>query len=653
MQTNIRLISLRLQNFKGIKSFDLKIDCLNASVFGGNGTGKTTLYDAFQWLLFDKDSTNRKDFSVKTHDYAGNEIHGLEHLVEAILDINDTHVILRKMLAEKWTKKRGEAEKEFTGHETSYWVDDVPVKKGEYQQKINDIIDENIFKLITNPFFFNNMLKWEERRKTLLEISGNVSDIDVIRSNPELFELEGILAGRSTDDYKKIVAERIKKYNQEIEKIPVRIDELVKSIGEEQDYSAIESELQLYKGRLEAVETELADSNKMGMERMSKQQLLYQTQNKLTARKSELEEQANAGFKRVIDEKTQLQNNKFKLESEIQTVKRSLSLINTTVIDSEMARLREQWRLENAKTFTHSDAESFLCPTCKRPFPEDEIERQINDLKANFDRHKASILEDINNRGKSLKAQKEETENKVAALNNRLMELEANLLEVNERIAEIDKELSKSGHVAVNYEQDPQYKELQYLSETLKAELDNPVENITHDLFAKKRTIFADIENLNRILNQKDVVAKTRERIQELKDEERQLAGKISDLEGHRYLIEQFIKSKVNLLEDSINSRFKAVRFKLFDVQINGGVIECCETLINTNGSWVGWADANNAGRVNAGLDIIGTLSKHYGISAPIFIDNRESVNELIETESQIINLVVTQDSKLGVEVTR
>jgi DNA repair exonuclease SbcCD ATPase subunit len=652
---NIRLLSLKLRNFKGVKSFDLITYGLNASVFGGNGTGKTTLYDAFLWLLFDKDSTNRKDFSVKTHDSDGNEIHGLEHSVEAILDINGTQIILRKMLAEKWTKKRGEAEKEFTGHETSYWVDDVPVKKNEYVSKINDLINENIFKLITNPFFFNNMLKWEERRKILLEISGNVSDLDVIRSDAKLAKLEQILAGKSVDDYKKIFQERIRKLNQEIEKIPVRIDELVKSIGEEQDYTAVEASLRHYKDQLNAIEAELANATNLANEFRKKQQQLFKLQTDIEARKKVLDEQANAGFKRIIDEKNQLLNQKYKLESEAQAIKSSISLKERYVkdIDAELIKLREQWHTENAKTFTHTDAEDFVCPTCNRPFPEEYIENQISELKANFERSKANALESINAKGKSLKENKVAAESEIASAREQLFNIEANLREINERITEIDKELSKTGPLSADYEQDAQYRELQAAYQALKAELVKPVEDTTKELLLKKSTIVGKIEDLNRILSQKEVVAKTRERIQELKDEERQLAAQISELEGHRYLIEQFIKAKVNLLEDSINSRFKAVRFKLFDTQINGGVVECCETLINTNGSWVPWADANNAGRVNAGLDIINTLTKHYGISAPIFIDNRESVNELIKTESQIINLVVTQDPKLRVEVER
>ncbi len=651
----IKSLSLKLQNFKGIKGFDLNIGGLNANVFGGNGTGKTTLYDAFLWLLFDKDSTNRKDFSVKTHDAQGAEIHGLEHMVEGALEIDGAPIALRKMLAEKWTKKRGQAEQEFTGHETSYWVDDVPVKKNEYVAKINQLIDESIFKLITNPSHFNSMLKWEERRKILLEISGNVDDIDVIRLTPELAALERMLNGKTTDEYKKIIAERTKKLNHEIEKIPVRIDELTKSIGDEVDYTAAEASLRHYKDMLVAVESEITDASKSSQAFRKQQQDLYQLQAAIDNRKKELEEQANAGFRAVMDERNELLREKLKLDSETMSLEGKIQIKKqlATQFNSDMAKLREQWKAEFAKEFTHSEDQDFVCPTCKRPFPENDIELKIVELKANFEQNKAKTLEDINAKGKSLAADKTATEVEIKTADEELLKIEAHIREIAERIAEIDRELSSNGTVAVDYKEDSKYQELTASYQALKTELDKPVEDNTSGLLTKKATITTEIENLNRILNQKEVVARTKVRIGELKAEERTLAGQISELEGHRYLIEQFIKAKVNLMEDSINSRFKAVRFKLFDTQINGGVVECCETMVNTNGSWVPWADANNAGRVNAGLDIINTLSMHYGVSAPIFLDNRESVNELIETESQIINLVVTQDSKLRVEVER
>ena len=88
----MKLIRLTLRNFKGIREFTLEARGRDIDVFGDNATGKTTLADAFMWLLFDKDSQNRKDFQIKTVDKHGNEIHGLDHEVEAVLEVNGQEI---------------------------------------------------------------------------------------------------------------------------------------------------------------------------------------------------------------------------------------------------------------------------------------------------------------------------------------------------------------------------------------------------------------------------------------------------------------------------------------------------------------------------------------------------------------------------------
>ena len=168
----IKLSKMEIHNFKGLKNFTLDINGLNANIFGENGTGKTTLNDAFLWVMFGKDSANRSDFDVKPQDSDGNDIHFLETDVTITLLLNGQPNTFRKMQAEKWTKKKGQENEEFTGHETSHWVDLVPVKKKEFMEAINSIIDENAFKLLTNPFYFSTQIKWDERRKVLMEISG-------------------------------------------------------------------------------------------------------------------------------------------------------------------------------------------------------------------------------------------------------------------------------------------------------------------------------------------------------------------------------------------------------------------------------------------------------------------------------------------------
>ena len=223
MQT-VKFQSLQMLNFKGVPNFNLNTNGSNAKVYGDNATGKTTVFDAFTWLLFDKDSSNKKDFSIKTL-VNGKELHNLDHTVDAILKVGGSLVHLRKVYKEKWTKKRGNPTPNFAGHTTDYYIDEVPVKKKEYEAKVNEIMQEELFKLLTNPSYFNEQLKWQDRRKTLLEIVGDITDQDVINANPELKELPTILQNKTVEDYKKIVASKRKAINDELEKIPVQIKE--------------------------------------------------------------------------------------------------------------------------------------------------------------------------------------------------------------------------------------------------------------------------------------------------------------------------------------------------------------------------------------------------------------------------------------------
>ncbi len=652
---DIKLLSMKLKNFKGIKSFTLDINGADTNVFGENGTGKTTLYDAFLWILFDKDSNNRKDFNIKTLDSNNEVIHGLEHEVEVVLSIDNVPVKLRKMFMEKWTKKRGEASKEFTGHETLYWVDDVSVKKSEYGIRINSIIDETIFKLITNPFYFNTMLNWQDRRKTLLTIAGNVSDEEVIHSNKKLAKLLDVLSGKDIDDYKKILHERIKKLNDDIAKIPIKIDELNNTLLteiEKPDYDALEVQKNFHLGSISNIEKELASAAEATKKHREKQQLLFKKQDELRALKLKIDEVANAQLDDLFKEKLKLIREEQTIKVEIGILEKSIANAehNIALLNEEIIQLRENWTIENSKTFIEPDEDNFICPTCGQGLPTEQIEFKIQEMKANFMKNKKAALDAINEKGRAKKAALEFNQKELQEQQTILENKKARLELIENQLDELE-EAIKAPRPAVNYNDNPDYTALEHEIKELENELQRSIADNTQVLLDKKAALQEKVDELNKILNNRDIEEKTRARIEELRAEERALAEQISELEGHKFLIEEFIKAKVNILEDNINSKFKTVKFKLFDTQINGGVVECCETLINTNGSWVPWSDANNAGRINAGLDIINTLTKHYKVNAPIFIDNRESVNELIETDSQIINLFVSRDKKMKVEV--
>ena len=159
----IKIKTLKLENFKGIK--DLTIDFKDTTnIYGDNAVGKTTIFDAYSWLLWDKDSLNRKDFAIKPYDKNGEEVHNLESVVEGDFSFDDTDLNLKKIYKEVWTKKRGSTQAEFTGHTTDYYINAVPVKKKEYNERIKSVLSEDNFNLLSNPLYFNQFLVKTERR---------------------------------------------------------------------------------------------------------------------------------------------------------------------------------------------------------------------------------------------------------------------------------------------------------------------------------------------------------------------------------------------------------------------------------------------------------------------------------------------------------
>lgn len=665
---NIKLKSLHIKHFKGIKDFKLVADGKNALVFGDNGKGKTTLMDAFLWLLFDKDSTDRTNFTVKPQDNEGNDIHHLQTQVEAELLINGQVLKLKKMQEEKWTKRRGSVTEELTGNTVSYWRDEVPVKAGEYKQKISELIDENIFRMITNPMYFNTKIKWEDRRKILLEICGDATDEEVIASNKDLSKLAEVLNGRSIDDYKKVLADKIKGLEKERTDIPPRIDELTLSIPQEEtDYTEVEKELQGYKDMLTGIELEMTNASSIVDAFRKKQQEIYGLKGKLENLKSKINAEAGADRRKFLEEKAELEDAKYVLESSIKTLKLKIEQSQEVIEVNKKARqqLVEEWKKLKqeltdclAEEFIEPEEGIFNCPTCGQYLPETYREIKLEEMKRRFEESKQVGAKNINSRLEHNVSRGQRTKENTIAEQNFIEQAQAeiqakekslsNILTDLQRIeAEIQKPIQEP-----NYTDYPEYVELENQITELQAELDKPIEDTTVALRQQKQEIQQEIDNCNSILSSRDRVAKDKKRIEELKAEEKRIAAKITELEGHEYLLEQFVVSKVNLLEDSINSRFKHVKFKMFNQQINGGIAETCEALVNTNGSYVPFADANSAGRINAGIDIINALCGFYGVQAPIWIDNRESVVKLADTESQIISLVVSEKDKvLRVEV--
>ena len=364
-------------------------------------------------------------------------------------------------------------------------------------------------------------------------------------------------------------------------------------------------------------------------------------------RKKELDDGAMAGLKKSIDEKSKLEGAKYQLNNDIKTAEARIRDKERFIseYDTSIAMLRTGWNEENLSQFVEPDPNAFICPTCEQSLPEEQKVEKIAKMRGNFDKTKTDNLADINATGKDIKSKQAIFKDEIEVLNNDLINHEMNFQEITERLTELDKELESERQrtFAADYEADTQYLSLNSQLQAIKAELNKPIEDISAELLQQKKEVAEKINDLNKILNNRDVATKTKERIKELMDEERSLASQLSEFEKQRYLIEQFIKAKVNLLEDTINSRFKVVKWKMFETQINGGISECCEAMVDG----VTWPNVNHAGKVNAGIDCINILSDHYGCIAPIWIDFRESVSRIIDTKSQVVNLIKSEQDKV------
>lgn len=662
----MRLLRLSLRNFKGIKTFTLEANGTDVSVWGDNATGKTTLFDSFCYLLFDKDSANRKDFEIKTLGENGEAAHNLEHEVAAVLEVDGREVQLRKVYSEQWTKKRGSARATFTGHTTDCFVNGVPVKKADYVARIAEICDEDTFKLLTSPTYFNEQLHWERRRQVLLDVCGDVSDVDVIASDKALANLPDILGNRSLEDHRKVIAARRREINDELEKIPVRIDEIERGLPDVTglDRKALTKQIESLTAERQEADQELARIE-AGGEIAEKTKALREVEANLLDLKTE--------HRRNENEATEAKEFKLRaLTTAVATAEDSASQIigiiqrkndEITSLEEEASALRKDWHTEDGKGFDYpaysAPDVADTCPACGRSLPADQIEaaqkkaeEDYNHTRAAaqeaFDYQKKATLARLTEAGKKKKAVveavREEIEENDRVLREYQCAAQSRRDEADDLAAKIE-----SARTTLPLEDSPEYKALVAEKAAIElaivplqegaADAANSVRERIQALGEEVMRRTADVS----AFDQRDT---GKARVDELAAQEKTLAAEFERLEEELFLADEFIRAKVGFLEKKINSRFSLARFKLFNQLVNGGVEECCELTVGG----VPYSSLNNGARINAGLDIIQTLAQHYGFSAPIFIDNAEAVSQLTPIDSQLITLFVSEkDKKLRV----
>jgi chromosome segregation ATPase len=668
----VTINQLKLMNFKGVRELALDLDGKNADISGRNGSGKTTIADAFNWLLWGKDSQGNSDntFGIKTTDASGNVIPELEHKVTVTLSVTDTEtgetatIELSRCLVEDWREDNGK--RVLKGNHTDYTINGAPVgTKREYDRRVSEIIPENVFKLITSPDYFNG-LDWEQRRRILIDMAGETSNAEVVAEHPELSQLLDKLAGKDIDDYRRELTAQLKRTDEALDKIPVRIDEVHRSMPKAEDFPAIEQELAQTEDALakqQAATASLSEAARQQGEqaasmqkeinslRMAQQRVLYTAKAEAERKAAGANEERNrlAGDLRI------LRNNATagaarnavtiaQLKREAETYQKSI-----TRMKDQQERLRERFRSVNSEQYQREGP--LMCPVFKHACQDAQacLKHQADADKAaeDFNTVKLGTLNCINTEGKELGRNIADVEamkaKSLEAIAKAEAESAATEKESNAQIEALRRQID------ARPEQKPSPVDAETLAEWVEAE--NRIKQLLEDQTKLRATpapnlddthtqqLKSRIDTLKQSLYKRDIIAQAETRIKELESEARKLAQAKATTAEALNSVERFTAAKVDATEARVNAMFHGVHFKMFRTLLNGTRQPDCICYIDGTR----WFDKNAAGRVNGGLEIINTLSRHHGVSAPIFIDNAERVNDFIATDGQLIMLTVTR----------
>ena len=638
----IKIKSMHFVNFKGLREFAIEFDENVTRVLGRNGSGKTTIFDGFTWLLFGKDSEDRKDFNIKTLDENGVAIPQLPHEVSAVINVDGNDITLRRVYVEKWVKRRGAVSAEFTGHTEERYYNDVPCTMKEYNEKIAELCSEQVFKFITNPTYFSRQ-KTDVQRAMLIRMAGGISDADIAAGNDDFTALLAQLTGKTLDEYKREVASKRSKLKAEIETLPDRIDERKRDVPEAEDFAAIESEIDKLARDKSEIDAEIADAavamRKASDARMAIVAELNDVRSQKMRREYEVKEKALAAWRKRKSEHQALLagiDNDSREIARLQQQRDSMTNTHNRLLN-EREQLIAEYRAIKSLTLNFSESD-FVCPTCHRRYDVAEIESREQEITAAFNERRAKRLEENKHKGLAVRSQIDTLVEQQKTLTEQINQLQESVIKSKQQpIYNESYDNEPSTHDAIA-------NDCEYIA---LCERETSLQEQSNSALQEQSNMLADkITELRVRLSKRDIIERNNARIAELEEQLRTQNAELARLEGIEYTIAQFSKARINAVEQRINSMFKIVRFKMFDKQINGGEVETCEATVNG----VPYNSLNHAGKILAGLDIINAISRFEQIEAPCFLDNSEAINDVPAMSCQMILLTVTTDEKIIVK---
>ena len=680
----IRIKQLSLHNFKGIREATFAFDGSNARIEGENGAGKSTVFDAFTWLLFGKDhrGQDQTNFDIKPIDpETGEHLHGLEHWVEGVLLVDGTERTLRREWAENWVTPKGDARKVLNGHTSRFFIDGVDVvTKAAYDGEIHKWIDEEIFKVVTNPLYFidDRYTDWKARRKSVLALAGDEGTA-VVREH--FADLLREMRGDTVETFRKRVAAAKRENKARMQEAEANVNAFTKVLPEAVDLDEIERQHQAvkdelysasdnFKARIAAIDGKIADLRKADEDRVRE---INAKNAEISKVRLAMEEFINSETKRAQKEKetqrkrlSEKRDERDNYSARISEQERIIRRMAGDIEDAANARaelalklrdLGERFRAQKEAAF--NPAEQRVCPTCGQPIPEDKCREEFAEaqraaIKGIVDKA-TKVKEEIADFDKMIESRNayiDECRNDIAALKKQQA---AAIVEEKALVAATDVDLVRvEGQARGRAE----FREMQEREFTLRSEvmgLQGKTASVDDLLFdrrqieAKRDAALMEISRRTEPLARAKARAEERTRILgEITKEQARAAGfadEVARLERLEFQVSDYVRDMVGAQEQAINARFRVARWKMYDRTMDGGFVEMCEVM---DAKGVPYRSMNDAQKIRCGMDVIRVFSGEYNSSAPVFIDNAEGcTQERFDTASQVIRLVVRKDAEL------
>lgn len=637
-----KISRLTIQNFKGCKEKTIDFDGRDITISGANATGKTTVVDAFTWCLFGKDSAGNEKFNIRPLNKEGTQIDNLDIKVTVVLDIDGTEKEFSRIQKQKWVKNRATGELTLQGNVNEFEIDGYPVKNEKaYKESVSEIIDEELFKLLTNPTFFPSM-DWKKQREILMRFVGDVSDVKLAESNTEFaLIVPELKKAPSLDDMKAKYQKKAKEIEKEIDAFPVKINTLEKS-KVDADLSALELQRNALKEQISDAKEKISSTDKQFEEYQKLSDGIMELRFSLTDLERKASEE-NQKKRRELENKIKSvgydvdrYNETLELEKKkIQTSEKSVAMC-----EEEISEIRKKWTATNFMKF---DETSKFCELCGQQLPEEKI----SELVSEFEQRKKALLADIEEKGNKLKNRIEiekdfivktksyiaVEDKKESALQSEIENYQRQLREFPETVDISDTDEYKKIQKQIS-EKESAMNQMNNASD-IRNEYIDKLDILQNDLIECEKSIALAMKN-------NDLDAE----IEQLQKEQRKKGQEQADCERTLHILDKFMKFKMESVQSQIeNALGNEISVKLFEQQLNGETKQTCKLTVNG----VPFNDLNNGHKIIAGLNLIKALQNLYDVYLPVFVDNAESINDsnLPDMQCQIIKLKVSDDKEL------